>query len=266
MEYYVHDLNPIAFSIGDLVLPWYWLVYVAGFFFIYSYGRRLARSQNLILSKNDWIDYMVWGWLGLLLGGRLFYALVYNLEYFVSHPAEIYQLWKGGMSFHGGLLGVLLTIYILSRRKKQDFFLPMDLVASSIPFVLGFGRIANFINGELAGRVASIPWAVVFPKYYDQLPRHPSQLYQSATEGFLLFVILRWQRHRLSNSGTISCFFLIGYGSFRFVTEFFRNPDPQVGFLLGFLTMGQLLCLVMILIGFALLRFRQTYSSTSESV
>lgn len=251
-DYYVHDLDPISISWGGLVLPWYWLAYVVGFFCVYLISEYLRKEQRLALKRRDLIDMMLMSWVLLIVGGRLFYALVYNLSYFANQPLEIFAIWKGGMSFHGGLLGVLLGVLLLSRMRGISFFALTDLIAISCPIVLGLGRIANFINGELVGRVSTLPWAVIFEKTYDATPRHPSQVYEALGEGLLLFVILFLNREKLSHDpkGIISSYFLIFYGFIRFVLEFFRAPDLQLGYYLGFMTMGQILSLVMVILGF----------------
>ena len=190
----------------------------------------------------------------MILGARVFYILAYNFQYFLDNPEESIRIWNGGMSFHGGMIGGVIALFAVSRFKGQQLLRITDLIATSIPLVLGFGRIANFINGELAGRPTNVPWAVIFPRYQDHIPRHPSQLYQAALEGFLLFAILYLSRSRLKQAGFQSALFLLGYGLLRLAAEFFRNPDPQIGFLFGGMTMGQLLCLGMIALGVVILR------------
>lgn len=191
----------------------------------------------------------------MYLGSRLIYILFYNLDFFINNPSYIPKIWLGGMSFHGALLGVVLSILIVSKRKGHSFFLFADLLAVVTPFVLIFGRIANFINGELVGRVTTVPWAVIFPRF-GQSPRHPSQIYEALTEGLLTFIILWVLKSKMkTNPGLLSSLFLILYGGFRFLMEYFRMPDPQLGFILPGLSMGQILCLVMIISGSALLYF-----------
>ncbi len=250
-KYYVHNLDPIAIGWGNFVLPWYWLAYVGGFFFVYFMSDYLRRTQKLPVSRRDFIDMMVISWILLIVGGRGFYAIVYNFTYFATNPLELFSIWKGGMSFHGGLLGALLGVYIISTWRNISFFLLTDLIAISCPIVIGLGRVANFINGELVGRVSDVPWAVIFEKTYDISPRHPSQLYEALGEGLLLFLFLFWKRQKLSSApkGTLSCFFLIFYGFIRFILEFFRAPDLQLGFYMGVFTMGQLLSISMIIFG-----------------
>lgn len=253
MNYYVHSLDPIAFQLGAIAVPWYWLVYVVGFFWIYWNSQKLCPTSADELSEDDLIDYMLWGWVAMLLGGRGFYILFYNLDYYLANPDQTLKLWKGGMSFHGGLIGIASSTFFVSRKKGHHFLSFCDLVATSIPFVLGFGRIANFINGELAGRVSTVPWAVIFPKLYDYQPRHPSQIYQAVCEGLILGLLLMKQRQKISVTGYQSASFLIGYGSFRFLVEFFRLPDPQLGYYFRYFTLGQGLCLIMISLGVILL-------------
>ncbi|MBT7609169.1 MAG: prolipoprotein diacylglyceryl transferase [Bacteriovoracaceae bacterium] len=261
-NYYIHNINPLAIEIGTFTLPWYWLVYFVGLLWTLFMVHRLNKELDLGLSSKDVADYFQWSWISLFFGARLFYILVYNLDFFLQHPHMIPKIWLGGMSFHGALLGITFSLYFTAKWKKQDFLLIGDCIATVAPMVLGFGRIANFINGELAGRAASVPWAVIFPRYKDGIPRHPSQLYQAILEGFILFFILRYSRGRIkSHRGHQSSIFLIGYGIARFVVEFFREADPQLGYYFLGLTMGQLLCLAMILTGAYLI----TRSSKSKS-
>lgn len=250
LAHYVHNLDPIAFYLDGVGVAWYWLVYLAGFFFVFYGGLQVIKTRShSLIRESDFADYMAFGWLGLITGSRVWYVLFYNFEYFSKHPAEILRIWNGGMSFHGALVGVALSFFAVSRVKKQPFWPVCDLVALLTPFVLMFGRITNFINGELAGRVTDVKWGVIFPRYIDNLPRHPSQLYQAFSEGLLLFVLLATQRKRLNRPGQMSGLFLVGYGGFRFLTEFFRMPDPQIGYLAMGLTVGQLYCLVMVIVG-----------------
>lgn len=262
MSYYIHSLDPIALRLGDFWLPWYWLVYIFGFFYVYWASLRLIRGHKLDFSKNNLIDLLLISWLSMIVGARLFYILFYNLSYFVENPSEAWQIWNGGMSFHGGLIGGVIGLAIACRLKKKSFIRLCDVFAVSVPLVLGFGRIANFINGELAGRPSTLPWAVVFPKFYDQIPRHPSQLYQALLEGFLLFLILMSQRDQLKTPSRLSAMFLVLYGSLRFMAEFFRNPDPQISFIFTHFTMGQILCFGMILAGIALHLYYKKFQRT----
>ena len=248
-SYWQHDLDPIALEWGSFVLPWYWLVYLGGFFFVYLAADAYRRHFQLKFSKNDLIDVMLGAWFGIILGGRLFYIVFYNLNYFLQQPAEIMAIWNGGMSFHGGLLGAGLSILVICWRKQQNPLVYTDLFALFIPVVLGCGRIANFINGELVGRVTDVPWAVIFAKTYDELPRHPSQLYEAVGEGFIIAIIMAVVHRRYQQRGYLSALFILLYGIARFVVEFFRKADDQVGYYLGIFTLGHLLCAVMMVVG-----------------
>lgn len=248
-QHYIHDLDPIAFSFGFFVMPWYWLVYFLGYFFVLmsveSFSKKGLIQLDLILIHK----FMTRGFVFMLLGARLTYILVYNFSYFFNDPKKVFYIWEGGMSFHGALLGVIGTTFFFSRKYKFSFFEFTDPIAVSAPLVLGFGRIANFINGELAGRVTTSKIGVIFPKFYDLNPRHPSQLYEAFFEGFLIFGILFITKKNLNIKGMQSSLFLILYGVFRFFIEFFRMPDKQLGLYFFELTMGQILCVLMVLVG-----------------
>jgi len=245
---YVHNFDPIALKLGSFELSYYWLAYLIGFWVVLYFLFRLKKEGLTPLSRNDILDYMLFGWIGLLVGARLGYAIFYNWDLFMEHPDYFYKIWMGGMSFHGALVGIIIIIFFTTRYKKQPFFCFFDIAAIPTPLVLGFGRIANFINGEIWGRVTNVPWAVNFGRP-DNLPRHPSQLYQAMCEGFLCFIILWLLRRNLKKEGILSSLFLIFYGTFRFLIEFFRAPDKQVGFIWQYFTMGQILCVIMIIAG-----------------
>jgi phosphatidylglycerol:prolipoprotein diacylglycerol transferase len=242
------NIDPIAFSIGPLAVRWYGLMYLAGFAAAWWLGtRRIARGHAPLTREQ--FDYLIFfGMIGVILGGRLGYVLFYKPGYYAAHPLEIVAVWQGGMSFHGGLLGVALAMAWIARRWRMDFLRLMDFLAPLTPLGLAAGRIANFINGELWGRVTDVPWAMVFRGAGDA-PRHPSQLYQAALEGLALFVILWWFSSRPRPRGHVSALFLIGYGVFRFIVEFTREPDAHLGLLALGLTMGQWLSVPMILLG-----------------
>jgi phosphatidylglycerol:prolipoprotein diacylglycerol transferase len=247
--------DPVLVSIGPLAIRWYALAYLAGFVLGWRYCLYLARQNPAGPSAQDYDDFLTWAVIGTVLGGRIGYILFYQLDYYLSTPQEIFYVWHGGMSFHGGMLGVITAALLFVRRRKIPFFAFSDLLACAVPIGLGLGRIANFINGELYGRITDVPWAVIFPRGGD-VPRHPSQLYESALEGLVLLIILAWLARKpeiRAKHGFLSGVFLIGYGVFRFTVEFFREPDAQLGFLYGFATMGQLLCIPMILFGAYLL-------------
>jgi phosphatidylglycerol:prolipoprotein diacylglycerol transferase len=246
------NIDPVAFHIGPLAVRWYALAYMAGVLAGWRYLLYLGRltpPQGPAPKVYD--DYISWAVLGIILGGRLGYVLFYNFDYFLLHPAEALMLWHGGMSFHGGAAGVILATWVFCRRNKIHFLTFADRMVCVVPIGLFFGRIANFINGELYGRVADVPWAMVFPRGGD-LPRHPSQLYHAALEGLALLLILSVLAHRpdiREKRGFLGGTFLLFYGLFRGFVEFFREPDVQIGFLWGGVTMGQLLCIPMIAAG-----------------
>ncbi len=255
-------LDPVIFSVGPLSIRWYALAYVAGFVLGWLYTQYLARQNPTGPSAKLYDDYLTWAVIGVVLGGRIGYILFYQFPYYMREPLEMLKIWHGGMSFHGGMLGVIAATILFTRRNKVGFFHFIDLVACATPIGLFFGRIANFINGELYGRVTDVPWAMVFPRGGD-LPRHPSQLYEGALEGAVLFFLLAWLVRKpwvRARHGFLSGVFLTGYASFRFLVEFCREPDIQLGYLIGGLTMGQLLCLPMIFYGLYLI-----YSSKKEA-
>lgn len=260
------NIDPIAFSIGDyVVVRWYALAYMAGIIGGWQYVAWLdKRSKKPILAKNHIDDMILWAVLGVILGGRIGYVLFYNLPYYVQNPADALKIWQGGMSFHGGALGVIASYYLFSIKYKIPYVQLMDRICCAVPIGLFFGRIANFINGELYGRVSDFPLAMVFP-HGGILPRHPSQLYEAALEGLLLFCILAYLALRKNTmlkpeySGVLSGVFLAGYGASRFMVEFVREPDAHIGLLFGFISTGQLLCLPMIIIGLWLVFRKNLY-------
>jgi len=254
MKYYVHNLDPIAFEIFGMPFPWYWLVYFAGYFWIFFGLRHLAKKELLSAKFEIFQNYLFYGFLILLLSGKAFYILFYNLDYYLSNPSDIFSIWKGGMSFHGALLGCAAWTIFYSRKHKKNFWIFSDPLCTLTPLVLFFGRIANFVNGELAGRQTDVTWAVIFPKLYDQSPRHPSQIYEAFLEGLLLFLILWFGKSRLSKPGVQSAIFLFGYGLARFVIEFFRLPDPQIGYFFEYFSIGQFYCLIMVAAGLVIFK------------
>lgn len=243
------QFDPIAFQVGPLAVRWYGLMYLAAFGLFWALGRVRARRSVLAGWRESDVGDMLWyGVWGVILGGRLGYILFYKPLHYAQNPLEILQVWTGGMSFHGGFLGVLAALWLFARNRNKRFLEVTDFVGPLVPLGLATGRLGNFINGELVGRVTEGPWAMVFPQV-DQLPRHASQLYQFALEGVLLFVILWIYASRPRPLGAVSALFLIGYGTFRFIAEFAREPDAFLGYLVGGLTMGQLLSLPMIALG-----------------
>ena len=250
-----------GFEVGPLVIRWYALSYIAGLLFAWFYTKRLVANRSLWAKEPPATaiqidDLLFWGALGVILGGRLGYVLFYDPAHFLAHPGAILAIWSGGMSFHGGFAGVILAVVLYCRAKGMPFFSTIDAVACGVPIGLFFGRIANFVNQELYGRVTDVPWAVIFPRS-DGQPRHPSQLYEAALEGLLLFVVLRFCSHRLmrlKRPGYISGVFALVYGLSRMFVELFRLPDDHIGYLAGFFTMGMALSLPMVLLGLWLMR------------
>jgi phosphatidylglycerol:prolipoprotein diacylglycerol transferase len=249
--------DPVLVHLGPLAIRWYALAYIAGILAGWLYARRIIRSDKYWggpapMTVLDFDDFVLWVTLGIILGGRIGYVLFYNASYFAAHPAEIVQLWKGGMSFHGGFLGCVLAVFLFARSRGLSFLSLGDVTCAAGPIGLFLGRIANFINGELWGRPSDVPWAMVFPNG-GPFPRHPSQLYEAALEGLLLFAVLAVlvRYGALKRPGTIIGAFAAGYGMIRMFCELFREPDAQLGFLWQGLTMGMLLSLPLMLAGIA---------------
>ena len=248
------QFDPIALKLGPVGIHWYGLMYVVAFVLFLWLGTLRTRQPqwaNAGWTRRDVEDLLFFGVLGVIIGGRLGYVFFYKPGYYASHPLEALMVWKGGMSFHGGLLGVIGALALFAQRRGRAFFDVTDLVAPCVPTGLAAGRIGNFINGELWGRAAdpALPWAMAFPQSGSMVPRHPSQLYQVALEGLLLFALLWWYARTPRERGRVSGFFLAGYGVMRFVAEFFREPDAFLGTLALGMTMGQWLCLPMIAFG-----------------
>ena len=248
------DIDPVAIALGPLKVHWYGLTYLAGLAFAWWLAVRRSRVPGAAVQREQVDDLIFFGALGVVLGGRIGYALFYGGDKIAEDPTWLLRVWQGGMSFHGGMLGVLLAMYLFARKRNIVFGALMDFVAPLVPLGLGFGRLGNFIGQELWGRATDVPWAMVFPKDALQLARHPSQLYQFALEGILLFAVLWWCSSRPRPTWAVSGLFSLGYGCLRFIAEFFREPDRHIGFeALGWLTRGQLLCIPMILLGIYLL-------------
>jgi len=246
------NIDPIAFSVGPLSVRWYGLMYLAGFAVAWALGTLRIRKGLAPVTRQQFDDLVFFGVLGVILGGRLGYVLFYKPDHYVSHPLEIFYVWQGGMSFHGGLLGVMAAMAFAARKHAIDYLRLMDFVAPLTPLGLAAGRLANFINGELWGRPTDLPWGIVF-RGAGPLPRHPSQLYEFALEGLALFALLWWFSSVPRRRGEVSGLFLLGYGLFRFVVEFAREPDSFLGFLALGMTIGQWLCLPMMAGGVVLL-------------
>jgi phosphatidylglycerol---prolipoprotein diacylglyceryl transferase len=254
MLVYPH-INPIAVELGPLKVHWYGLMYLVAFLQVWWLGKkRLKMRPELGMTEKGLDDLLFYGVLGVVLGGRLGQVFFYDPGYYFSNPAEIIAVWKGGMSFHGGLIGVLIAVAVWSRKHQVHVFKTTDFIAPLVPLGLAAGRIGNFINGELWGRVADprLPWAMVFPSV-DNLPRHPSQLYETLGEGLLLFIILWVYARKARPIAAVSAVFLIGYGALRSIAEYFREPDPGIFGHSYFISMGQWLSLPMILVGVIML-------------
>ena len=245
------NFDPVAISIGPLAIRWYGLMYLAGFAAGWWLGTRRISQGAAPINRAQFDDILFLAVLGVILGGRLGYVLFYKPGHYAAHPAEIFAVWQGGMSFHGGLIGVMTAMAFAAWRQRIDYLRLMDFVAPLVPLGLAAGRLGNFINGELWGRVTDVPWGMVFRGAGDA-PRHPSQLYEFALEGVALFILLWWYSSTPRKRGEVSALFLIGYGSFRFIAEFGREPDAFLGFLALGMTMGQWLCVPMIAGGVAL--------------
>jgi len=245
---FTNNFDPVAFQIFSLEIRWYSLAYIAGISLGWLYcKKKLIKDQSVMIIFDDYITYLI---IGIILGGRIGYVLFYNSGYFLINPIEILMVWNGGMSFHGGVIGVIVASKLFSNRYKTNQFIFLDLVALSAPIGIFFGRIANFINSELYGRVADVPWSVQFV-LIDNLKRHPSQLYEAFFEGILLLFILGYffKKNYQKKPGQISGLFLIFYSLFRFFTEYFRSPDPQIGYLILHLTFGQLISAIFLILG-----------------
>lgn len=245
------DINPVAINLGFIQIRWYGISYVTGILLAWWLLRIRSKKLYEIWGPDQVADLIFYATVGIILGGRLGSVLFYNLPYYVEHPLDVFKIWEGGMSFHGGLIGVLIGIWWFARRQKMGFFYVSDFLAPVVPIGLFLGRIANFINGELWGRPSNLPWAMIFPDpRAGNIPRHPSQLYEAFFEGLVLFTVLWWYSSRPRPLMAVSGLFLLLYGIFRGLVEFVREPDPQLGFLAGgWLTMGMLLSAPMIVLG-----------------
>ena len=246
------DFDPAAFRLGPIEIRWYALAYIAGLVLGWRYCRYLAKDAPGGIKPSHFDDFLLWATLGVILGGRLGFILFYNPGHYLANPLDIFQVWRGGMSFHGGLLGVIVAILLFARRNRLPLFVFGDIIACAAPIGLLLGRISNFINGELWGRPSDLPWAVIFPHpMAGGLPRHPSQLYEAALEGLVLLIVLFWVHRRVGfrYPGLLSAIFIFGYALSRFLVEFVRQPGFENPFPLLGLTMGQLLCLPMMAFG-----------------
>ena len=246
----INNFDPVALEIFSLEIRWYSLAYIFGILVGWILSKKLF-IQNIKIKKNfdDFLTYII---IGIIFGGRLGYIFIYNLNYYLNNPLDIFKIWQGGMSFHGGLIGIILASIIFAKKNNQNAFLYLDIVALVAPIGIFFGRIANFINSELYGTITNAPWAVIFIQI-DKFPRHPSQLYEALLEGIFLFLLLIYFKNKFLNKpGVISALFLIFYSIFRFFVEFYREPDEQLGYIFFNLSMGQVISLIFLLSGILL--------------
>ena len=254
---FINNFDPVAIEIFSIGIRWYSLAYIFGILIGWYLAKQYFVSENI---KNQFEDYLTYVIIGLIIGGRVGYVVFYNFEYYLSNPLDIFKIWEGGMSFHGGVIGIVIASLIFSRKYKSKIFEFLDVIALVSPIGIFFGRIANFINSELYGHETSLPWGVKFIQI-DNLYRHPSQIYEAILEGFILFLLLIYFRNKrgFTISGKLSSLFLILYSSFRFISEYFRVPDEQIGYLIFNLTMGQLISFVFFTIGLILFYFLNEY-------
>lgn len=253
---FVVDIDPVAFHLGPIQVHWYGLMYLLGFFFVAVLGEYRRRRGRLPVSRDALGDLLFYGMMGVIVGGRVWYMLFYtDIDWIWTAPQTLFKVWDGGMSFHGGLLGVLAAGWWWSRRQRLHFFDTVDFVAPLVPIGLGLGRLGNFINGELWGKPSDVSWAMIFPQAPDRLPRHPSQLYEMLLEGVVMFVVLWLVSLKPRPRYLVSGLFALLYGCFRFAVEFVRVPDAQLGYLFGtqWVTMGQMQSLPLIVIGLVLI-------------
>ena len=254
---YTHNLDPIFIDFGLIAIRWYSLAYIFGILFGWWFGKKIIshilKNNSLKFNLSDFDDLISYLIISTVIGGRVGYIIFYNFEYYISNPLEIIKIWEGGMSFHGALLGIIIGTYLFSKKRGITTLFMLDVVACVSPIGIFLGRIANFINSELVGKATNISWSVIFP-LVDTLPRHPSQLYEAILEGVTLFLILNIMIFKKKYKvGSSSCLFLIYYGIFRILSEIFREPDAQIGYLIGFLSMGTILSFLMILSGLIIL-------------
>ena len=263
---YTHNLDPILIDFGFMVIRWYSLAYIFGIILGWWLGKKIInhiiKDVNLKFNIKEFDDLITYLIISIIIGGRLGYVIFYNLGYYLANPFNIIKVWEGGMSFHGALLGIIIGTFLFSKKKNVPTFFLLDIIACVSPIGIFLGRLANFINGELVGKVTTVSWGVVFPAI-DSLPRHPSQLYEALLEGAVLFLILNsFILRRRYKIGTCSYIFLIYYGIFRIISEFFRQPDPQIGLLFNLLSMGTLLSLLMIIAGIIILNVLRKKNET----
>ena len=259
----VHNFNPVLVDLGIFEIRWYSIAYILGIIIGWIYADKIIKKTEQkkynfeAIKKSDFDDLLIYLVIGIILGGRLGYIIFYNLDYYSQNFLEIFKIWQGGMSFHGGLLGIIVAIYIFTKNKNTSFFKFTDIVACVSPIGIFLGRIANFINGELFGKVSTLPWAVIFPNAGD-IARHPSQIYEAILEGVILFILINFlalKKHLIIKSGYISSFFLILYSILRIFSENFREPDQHLGYLFNYFSMGTLLSFFTLIAGFLIIFF-----------
>ena len=256
---YIHNLDPVLLDFGFISIRWYSLAYIFGILIGWWYGKKIINhiieNSNLKFDINKFDDLITYLIVSIIIGGRLGYILIYNSKYYFYNPLEIIKVWEGGMSFHGALIGIIIGTYLFAVKKNLSTFFLLDVIACVSPIGIFFGRIANFINSELVGKITTVSWSVIFPSI-DKIPRHPSQLYEAILEGLILFIIMNSIIFKHNYKiGTCSYLFLIYYGIFRIISEFFREPDAQLGYLLNYFSMGTILSFLMIIAGFVIAKY-----------
>lgn len=253
----IHNIDPIFISIGEFHIYWYGIMYLLAFLAAWLLGNYFIKKRIVKISEDNFSDLLFYNFIGVLVGGRVGYSIFYNFSYTFENPISILYLWNGGMSFHGGFIGVIFSIFYFCKKNKVSFFEISDFLVRLVPIGLFTGRIGNFINGELWGKPTDLIWAVIFPKI-DNLPRHPTQIYEAFFEGFVLFIILNFMVSKDIKPSVLTSYFLILYSLFRFLIEFFRVPDSHIGYLaFSWVTMGQLLCFPMFILGLFILKYRK---------
>lgn len=264
----IHRIDPVAFSIGKLNIYWYGISYIVGISLAWHMLNRRIKQPQFDWTKQQVSDIVFYAMLGIIIGGRLGSVLFYNLPYYLDHPVDILKIYQGGMSFHGGLIGVLAAMYWYGRSIGKSFLEMTDFIAPVVPIGLGFGRLGNFVNGELWGMPTDLPWGVVFNSVYaGGIARHPTQLYEAFLEGLVLFLLLWWFSAKPRLCGLVSACFLIGYGVFRSGVELIREPDQHIGYLaFDWVTMGHILCLPMIIVGLVIIYIAVTKMKTDKTV